>query len=169
MKPITPATALPSGQRSRRFTAISQTVELLRRRLVHCFPYPIWVVLLVPAQSWAAMPDIVPKPASFSEGSGPFLLAPYTAIDADAASQETARRLKQALSPATGFDFATPSGGNTIVIRKDASLANLGTEGYDLDVAPTKIVIRSSGEAGQFYAIQTLVQMLPPAIYSKQP
>ena len=115
------------------------------------------------------MPDIVPKPASFSEGSGAFLLAPYTAIDADAASQETARRLKQALSPATGFDFATPSGGNTIVIRKDASLANLGTEGYDLDVAPTKIVIRSSGEAGQFYAIQTLMQMLPPAIYSKQP
>ena len=30
-------------------------------------------------------------------------------------------------------------------------------------------MIRSSGEAGQFYAIQTLLQMLPPAIYAKEP
>ncbi|HEY1478107.1 MAG TPA: hypothetical protein VGF37_10535 [Chthoniobacterales bacterium] len=30
-------------------------------------------------------------------------------------------------------------------------------------------MIRSSGEAGQFYAIQILLQMLPPAIYAKEP
>ena len=164
MNPIISPITLPSGLILRAFRAVQQIAELLRTRstckclpretnpsykLVHCFRHLIWVVLLVPFQGRATMPGIVPKPVSMVEGSGAFLLAPDTGIDADAASQQTARRLKQALAPATGFDFASQSGGNTIEIRKDSSLANLGNEGYDLSVTPTKIVIRSSGEAGQ--------------------
>ncbi len=169
MKTITEAITLRSDPIIRRLPAIDKIVDRLQNRLVHCLPPLIWVTLFLPGQGWATMPDLVPKPVTFTEGSGAFLLGPETAFDADAASQKTARRLKQGLSPATGFDFAAPSGGNIIVIRKDPSLANLGPEGYDLDVTPTKIVMRSNGEAGQFHAIQTLMQMLPPAIYSKQP
>jgi len=168
MERIASPITLPSGLILKRFPAVHQIAELLRNKLVYCFRYLIWVVLLVPFQGRATMPGIVPKPVSIVAGSGAFLLGPDTAVDADTASQQTARRLKEALAPATGFDFASASGGNTIEIRKDPSLANLGSEGYDLSVTPTKIVIRSSGEAGQFYAIQTLLQMLPPAIYSKQ-
>ena len=127
------------------------------------------ILLLVPDPGRAIMPGIVPKPVSTVEGQGAFLLTRDTAIDADPASQETARRLKQALAPATGFDFASRPGVNAIEIRKDPSAANLGNEGYELNVTPAKIVIRSGGEAGQFYAVQTLLQLLPPAIYSKQP
>src|SRR5215470_16417566 len=159
MKPIT----------LRRFSAVYQIDELLRKKAVDCFSHLIWLVVLVPFQSRATMPSIVPKPVSVVDGSGTFLLAADTAIDVDTESQQTARRLKQALAPATGFDFSSAAGGNTIVIRKDPSLVNLGSEGYDLSVTPTKIVIHSSGEAGQFYAIQTLLQMLPPAIYAKEP
>jgi len=165
MKPIT----LPSCLVRRRFAAVYPIAELLRKKLVHCFSHLIWLVVLIPFQSRATMPGIVPKPISVVDGSGAFLLAADTAIDADTDSQQTARRLKQALAPATGFDFASGSGGNTIEIRKDPSLVNLGSEGYDLSVTPTKIVIRSSGEAGQFYGIQTLLQLLPPAIYAKGP
>ena len=165
MKPIT----LPSGLVRRRFPAVCQIAELLRRKFVHCFCHLIWLVVLVPFQSRATMPGIVPKPVSVVSGSGTFLLTAETAIDADTESRQTARRLKQALAPATGFDFASAPGGNMIEIRKDPSLVDLGGEGYDLSVTPTKIVIRSSGEAGQFYAIQTLLQMLPPAIYAKEP
>ena len=161
MKPIT----LPS----RRFPVGNQIAERLRKKLVHCFSYLIWLVVLVPFQSRATMPSIVPKPVSVVNGSGTFALAADTVIDADTESQKTERRLKQALAPATGFDFASGSGANTIEIRKDPSLVNLGSEGYDLSVTPTKIVIRSSGEAGQFYGIQTLLQLLPPAIYAKGP
>jgi N-acetyl-beta-hexosaminidase len=153
MKPIT----LPSGLVRRRFPAVYPAAELLRKKLVHCFSHLVWLVVLVPFQSRATMPSIVPKPVSLVNGSGAFLLAADTAIDADTDSQQTARRLKQALAPATGFDFASAAGGNTIEIRKDPSLVNLGSEGYDLSVTPTKIVIHSSGEAGQFYAIQTLL------------
>jgi hypothetical protein len=102
MKPIT----LPSGLVRRRFPAVYPIAELLRKKLVHCFSHLIWLVVLVPFQSRATMPGIVPKPISVVDGSGAFLLAADTAIDADTDSQQTARRLKQALAPATGFDFA---------------------------------------------------------------
>src|SRR3984957_12971469 len=159
MKPNPSLTFLLSGLILSRFPAVHPMADLLRTRLVHCFRHLIWIVLLVPFRGHATIPGIIPKPVSVVEGSGEFLLAPSTAIDADAASQQTARRLKQALARATGFDFASPAGGNTIEIRKDPSLANLGNEGYDLSVTPTRIVIHSSGEAGEFYAIQTLLQM----------
>jgi hexosaminidase len=134
----------------------------------HGLSYMIGILLLIPDPCRATMPGIVPKPVSMIEGQGAFLLTPDTAIDADAASQETARRLKQALTPATGLDFASLAGANSIEIRKDPSASDLGNEGYELNVTPARIMIRSSGEAGQFYAIQTLLQLLPPAIYSKQ-
>jgi hexosaminidase len=160
----------PSGLLRRRFPVPYRIPELFRKQFFHYFSHLIWLVVLVPFfQSRATMPGIVPKPVSVEEGSGTFLLATGTAINADTESQQTARRLKEALAPATGFDFDSPAGENVIQIRKDPSLVNLGSEGYDLDVTPTKIVIRSSGEAGQFYAIQTLLQLLPPAIYAKEP
>jgi hexosaminidase len=168
MKSIPAAITLRNDRTNRRLTAVRQTVGLLQATFVDLCPYLIWFAFFLPGQARTTMPSIVPKPVSFSAGSGAFQLAAYTAIDADDASKETVRRLKQILSPATGFNFAPPSGGNTIVIRKDPSLANLGPEGYDLDITPSRIVIRSAGEAGQFYAIQTLAQMLPPEIYPKQ-
>ena len=87
MKPIT----LPSGLVRRRFPAVYQIAELLRKKLVYCFSHLIWVVVLVPFQSRATMPSIVPKPVSLVNGSGAFLLAADTAIDADTDSQQTAR------------------------------------------------------------------------------
>src|SRR6516162_4404988 len=139
--------SLPSGLVRRRFAAVYPIAEPLRKKLVHCFSHVFWLIVLVPFQSRATMPRSVPKPVSVVNGSGAFMLAADTAIDADTDSQQTARRLKHALAPATGFDFASAAGGNTIEIRKDPSLVNLGSEGYDLSVTPTKIVIRSSGEA----------------------
>src|ERR1700741_481098 len=124
MKPIT----LPSGLVRRRFAAVYPIAELLRKKLAHCFSHLIWLVALIPFQSRATMPGIVPKPISVVDGSGTFLLAADTVIDADTESQQTDRSLKQALAPATGFDFASAAGGNTIEIRKDPSLANLGSE-----------------------------------------
>src|SRR5215469_9226066 len=90
MTPIT----LPSGP----VPADFQVAELLRKKLVHRFSLMIWLVALVPFQSRANMPGIVPKPVSVENGSGTFLLAADTGIDADTESQQTARRLKQALA-----------------------------------------------------------------------
>ena len=100
MKPIT----LPRG---RQLFAVYQVAEPLRKKVVHCFSHLIWLVVLVPFHSRATMPSIVPKPVSVVDGSGTFLLAADTVIDADTESQQTARRLRQALAPPTGFDFAS--------------------------------------------------------------
>ena len=40
-------------------------------------------------------------------------------------------------------------------------------EGYSIDVLNNRILITSTTRAGEFYAIQTLLQMLPPQVYRK--
>ena len=40
-------------------------------------------------------------------------------------------------------------------------------EGYAIEVAGARILITSSTRAGEFYAIQTLLQMLPPQVYRR--
>lgn len=62
---------------------------------------------------------------------------------------------------------ATKNAGNAIVF----SLANdpeLGKEGYSLRVTKQNIQIGANEPAGFFYAIQTLLQLLPCQIYSSQ-
>ena len=45
-------------------------------------------------------------------------------------------------------------------------LGTVGTEGYELTVAPDSVVIRAPAQAGAFYGVQSLLQLLPPQIYS---
>ena len=42
----------------------------------------------------------------------------------------------------------------------------LGREGYQLDVTPSGVLIRGGGAAGMFYGTQTLLQLLPPRVFS---
>ena len=80
-----------------------------------------------------------------------------------------ARQLATALGPATGFalpiKFGSPPSGNRIVLRRDASLAQLGSEGYRLEVRPGAITIRAPQPAGLFYGVQSLRLLLPVDIF----
>jgi hexosaminidase len=73
------------------------------------------------------------------------------------------------LAPATGFDLPVRLGpapaGEHIALRQQPSLSGtLGLEGYRLDVTPDAVTIRGAAPAGVFYGLQTLRQLLPPAI-----
>ena len=116
---------------------------------------------------------VLPQPASLTQQPGVFTLKRDTAIVTDVDSQGAGQLLAQALSNATKFGLRARSGTsapdrNTIVITTDRALTQLGEEGYQLDVTPDRIMIRSFGPAGAFYGTQTLRQLLPPQIFSQE-
>lgn len=119
----------------------------------------------------AASPAIIPLPQKMETEPGVFKLTPGTHIAADSASGETARILAVRLRTATGYPFgiigAESSGtrGNILLTTNHAD-QDLGPEGYALTAMKGSVVIRASTQAGLFYGVQTLLQLLPPEIFS---
>ena len=56
-----------------------------------------------------------------------------------------------------------------VIVFKEISESELGSEGYRLQVSEDRIDITASEASGFFYAIQTLLQLLPAEIYSNSP
>src|SRR5262249_5033233 len=77
------------------------------------------------------------------------------------------------MEPAMGFTLRVRTGGElppgSIAFRRDRTLTRLGPEGYTLDVRPGRVVARAPELAGLFYAVQTMRQLLPPAIFREAP
>src|SRR6059058_3592534 len=116
-----------------------------------------------------SIPAIVPRPAHLAVQPGAFTLRAGTVIVTDRALRKVGELLGDYLFPATGLRLAVataaPAGTPVISIRLDSSLARLGDEGYRLDVSRSRVAIRAYRAAGAFYGIETLRQLLPPAIF----
>jgi hexosaminidase len=119
------------------------------------------------------VPAIIPLPQKMELRDGAFQLNAGTCVYADSVSRATAKFLTDRLRPSTGyplkvstkhFDSAVFPGG-ILLTTKNAD-TNLGPEGYELIVATNSVVIRAPTQAGLFYGVQTLLQSLPPEIYS---
>src|SRR5262245_34272325 len=105
---------------------------------------------------------LVPEPTSLSVGDGSFTMSATTTLAAPGPVAELVRSL---LGPATGFSFPEGTGGIELTEVADAAL---GTEGYRLSVTPDGI--RASGPvAGLRWAVQTLRQLLPVEVFSREP
>ncbi len=115
--------------------------------------------------------DLIPKPESFKTNGEVFQLTSDVKIIYSGELKKMAIYLEESLSPATGWDFdiiKTESLlGSTISISIDNS-KNIETEGYQLSITNKSVTIVGSNPAGVFNGIQTLLQMLPVEIYSKQ-
>jgi hexosaminidase len=117
-------------------------------------------------------PAIVPRPAQVAVGEGQFVIDATTVISADAQARDEADQLAAALQPALGrsLKVAAMAGDDQgISLRLDKNAADLGPEGYRLEVMPKRIEIRAAQPAGLFYAGQTLRQLLPAAVYQARP
>ena len=119
---------------------------------------------------------VIPRPVRLTPAAGHFTLTARTVIWTDPASAALGHQLARQLEPATGFPLAVRSGGAApaegVVLRldpTDPALDSLGAEGYTLEVTPTRVLARSAGPAGLFYAVQTVRQLLPPAIFRDAP
>lgn len=118
-------------------------------------------------------PALIPLPQKIQRVDGVFTLTPQTRIETDWSSRKTARLLAERLREATGYPLKVhwrfSSGAprpNAIWFTTHNANTNLGMEGYALDVSANGIVIRAPTEAGLFYGSQTLLQLLPPQIFS---
>lgn len=129
------------------------------------------VTLLFSVLSSSAQLDIIPLPKNIKENGASFTITSSTKIYYEKGLKRQAELLQSALSPATGFnlslvELARPLQ-NGIVLRFDKSLV-ANKEGYRLSVNNSQVSLNAGTEAGVFYGIQTMLQMLPPAIYDKQ-
>ena len=118
-------------------------------------------------------PAVIPLPQKMELHDGVFQLSPDTKIVTDFGSSETAKFLTEPLRKSTGYPLKTSTKyfgsaaipGAILLTTKNAN-TNLGTEGYELIVATNSVVIRAPTQAGLFYGVQTLLQLLPPEIFS---
>lgn len=112
--------------------------------------------------------SLIPQPAIYREGAGDYGLTEDAVLAADAplagAAEQIARRLRSSTSYGLPIGESSTAGA-AIRFVHDARIAN--PEGYALTVDADGVVIRASGAAGAFYGGQTLLQLLPPAVYDE--
>lgn len=115
--------------------------------------------------------SVIPYPNSLVPEEGTFAFNKKTKIictpSLDSASQEVVRNFSALLNNTAGlkteYIVEDEKGEENIVFFDlDTSIAD---EGYSLDIDPSKIIIKASSAAGFYYAVQSLKQMLPIAVY----
>jgi len=104
---------------------------------------------------------IIPLPEKQISGEGSFLISAQVAFSADQANQENAVWLQKTFRQSMGSEPAQISRGGELRLSIAPSLIELGEEGYQLRIDSTGITIQGLTNAGVFYGIQTLAQMLP--------
>ncbi len=117
--------------------------------------------------------SIIPLPVSLEQQDGSFLVTSSTGVVAQGPAANEAAKLVEALAPALGYRLKlvqdSPTAKDSIQLKIEPSLRDrLGEEGYELEATADAIVIRAAAPAGLFYGIQTLRQLLPAAVFSKQ-
>ena len=151
------------------------------RILVICWLAVYWISFLTldnlasAAETTPAI-ALVPQPREVQCGPGHFVLDQDTVLLVDKDSAEAtgiAKLLTQRIQASTGFklkvstsDFLGKQPGSIRLTMRGADVA-LGREGYQLEIAPDGAIITGGGAAGMFYGTQTLLQLLPPRVFSK--
>jgi len=110
---------------------------------------------------------LVPLPARIELRTGAFALGVEATLSTDTSLHGAAAAARLLLGPATGCAFPRAESGADADVRVNRD-GGLGPEAYRLSVSEGGVDIAAATDAGVFYALQTLRQLLPQAIYSPQ-
>ncbi|HEY1787566.1 MAG TPA: family 20 glycosylhydrolase [Verrucomicrobiae bacterium] len=115
---------------------------------------------------------LIPQPQKVQRMDGVFTINAQTRIYADSHSRKTAEFLAERLRKSTGFPLKVHwklfpgTLQNAILFTTKHANSAVGDEGYDLTVATNGVIVRAPSQAGLFYGGETLMQLLPPEIFS---
>ncbi len=120
------------------------------------------------------VPPVIPLPREYHSLSGVFSLGPETRILARGGARPAGELLAECLRKCSGYRLpvedaaAGPARTNCIILNAQNSRIR-DLEGYELKVGPEGIRVEAASPAGVFYGTQTLLQLLPPEVFSKKP
>lgn len=118
---------------------------------------------------------VVPVPAAVTPAEGvEFTLDPAAVVQTEPRAADVGAYLADMLRPATGWELPVrtamagapvPSGG--IGLSLSGADEAVGEAGYDLTVGADSVLLRARTPTGLFHGVQTLRQLLPPAVESR--
>ncbi|MFY1669759.1 beta-N-acetylhexosaminidase [Plantactinospora sp. WMMB334] len=120
---------------------------------------------------------LLPRPVTTEERPGVFVLGPATTLGSDPASAGVTRLLRETLTRSTGLALPDPcpgggahngggaaAGAGSIALAVDPALP---AGGYHLRVRPDGVAVTGGDPAGVHHGTQSLLQLLPPAVYRR--
>lgn len=118
--------------------------------------------------------SIIPAPRSLEKRQGRFVFNKETRIIlkdkiAEAPLQFLTDRLTRTAQLPLKIQNNAQKRSRNYIIFERANDQTLGNEGYKINISPERIQVLADKEAGFFYAIQSLLQLLPAEIYSNTP
>ncbi|MFX1523415.1 MAG: beta-N-acetylhexosaminidase [Promethearchaeota archaeon] len=115
---------------------------------------------------------IIPEPVSYKIFKEKFFISQETTINTSKELLNIAVDLQELLAFSTGFNLeikerSKKTAANSIDLNLEENLDLLGSEGYILEIKPQNIIITANSSAGIFYGIQSLRQLFPNEVESK--
>ena len=130
--------------------------------------FAVLFLLLPPVSAQTDVDIIIPKPQKIESGTGRFILTDTTRYFSQTPlSRNALEYLQEHLKRNAGYtlsEAASPQE-NTLLFKYNGEL---GEEAYRLQVTAKQITLEAESEAGFFYAVMSLMQLLPAAIWGEE-
>ena len=132
-----------------------KSMELLLKIAIYFFTGALPSVVVAQTTSLIPLPRIVQWDTST------YALPVNQVISYNAGAERTAVWLGKLLEKGKSVTYSKDTTGNWRIVYAPNLLSTLGAEGYILDINEKGIKIQGATDAGLFYAIQTIRQLLP--------
>ncbi len=109
--------------------------------------------------------NVIPEPSSMEIGIGQFILPKQITLSISPDFAAIGKEISTRFKTATGKNVVIGNQKNPTIKIEQVKDEALGKEGYHLIVTDKGIEVKTQTYAGALYAWQSILQLLPPAIY----